>query len=73
MSLGEMPDQYVATLTVTDLPWSRQRLITEFGGTPGEARPRLEAAAQAQGWTPPGAWQWWRRKDSKAPFESTCL
>lgn len=53
MSLGDIPDQYVATLTVTDLPWSRRRFITEFGGTPDEARTRCEATAQAQGWTPP--------------------
>jgi hypothetical protein len=61
---------WVATITVTDRPWSETRFIQGKGESPEYATQECVACAAAEGWSTPKWWQWWRRKDATKPYVS---
>jgi hypothetical protein len=73
MSFAPTKDRYAATIRVTDGPFREPRYISAHAPDKDEALRLCEAQAAAQGWRAPTRWQWWRRKDSKAPFVSALL
>ena len=73
MPIGTTKYRYLATMSFKRWPLGDRRLIEAQGVSEPEACAACIAIAEADGWTPPKWWQWWRRRDSSKPFANRLL
>jgi hypothetical protein len=73
MSLAPTEDHYSATIIYTQYPFGKKIYIMGTSPTRNGAYLICLHKAEELNWKRPSKWQWWRRKDSSAPYINVCL
>jgi hypothetical protein len=73
MSIAPTKDKYSATIIYTKYPFGKKVYIMSTAPTRNGAYLICLSKAKELNWKQPAKWQWWRRKDSTAPYVDVCL